>query len=241
MISQQELIEFFGESAATYKFLSQMLFKELNEQAIAELAQADFPLNTGNEHLDAGYGMVRRYFAFSATDRRTQLACEYARIFLAAGVFSRERKTAVPYESVFTSEEGIVMQESRDDVVARYREDGFLVDPSLHEPEDHLAFEFEYLASMNERAAQLAQAKDKTGLARNIDRQLAFMEEHLLNWIPQLREVAQSYAKLTFYIGMLLVAQGALEQGQDLLAEVREQLLGGVAGGEAVDDVRASA
>ena len=33
-----------------------------------------------------------------------------------------------------------------DDVVARFLEDGFQVNPDLHEPEDHLAFELEYLA-----------------------------------------------------------------------------------------------
>lgn len=226
MMTQQELLNFFNDSAATYRFLSQMFFKELNEEAIEELASADYPTDTGNACLDQGYRLVRRYFSFSATDRRTQLACEYARIFLAAGVFAKDAHTAVPYESVFTSEEGLMMQESRDDVVARYLADGFKVDPNLHEPEDHLAFELEYLSSMNERAAELAAQKDKAGLERNLTRQLEFINAHLLNWIPQLREVAQEYAKLAFYIGMLLVAQSSLEQGRDLLREVLAQLRG---------------
>lgn len=226
MMSHQELQDFFAESADTYRFLSSILFKELNEQAIEELARADYPDDTGNEHLDQGYRMIRRYFAFSATDRRGQLACEYARIFLAAGVYTKDRRTAIPYESVFTSDEHIMMQESRDDVVARFREDGFLVDPSLHEPEDHLAFEFEYLVNMNERALAYAQEKDKAGLRRNVVRQLEFVDQHLLNWIPELNEIAQQYAKLTFYPGMLYIAQGALEQGRAILLDVLAQLDG---------------
>lgn len=229
MLTNQELQDFFAESAGTYRFLSTVLFKELNEEAIAELAQADYPNDTGNAHLDQGYRMIRRYFAFSATDRRGQLACEYARIFLAAGVYTKDRRTAIPYESVFTSEEHIMMQESRDDVVARFREDGFLVDPALHEPEDHLSFEFEYLSSMNDRALACAQAKDKPGLRRNVVRQLQFIDQHLLNWIPELRDVAEEFAKLTFYPGMLYVAQGALEQGRDILREVLAQLDGATA------------
>lgn len=242
MISQQELAEYFNESAETYRFLSQMFFKELNEEAIEELAQAEYPESTGNECLDKGYGLLQRYFAFSATDRRTQLACEYARIFLAAGVFTRERRTAIPYESVFTSEEHIVMQDSRDDVVARYLCDGFQVNPDLHEPEDHLAFELEYLSSMNARAAELVcsvrafandaelasdttpEAAHDAELARNVARQIEFIEGHLLNWIPQLREVAQDFAKLTFYIGVLLIAQGTLEQDRDMLRDLQVQL-----------------
>ena len=146
--------------------------------------------------------------------------------FLAAGVFTKERQTAVPYESVFTGDERIMMGDARDDVVARFLEDGFQVNPDLHEPEDHLAFELEYLVDMNERAAAWAQAKDKAELRRNVVRQLEFIERHLLNWIPELREVAQEYATLAFYPGMLLVAQGALEQGSDLLRSILAQLDG---------------
>ncbi|RDB62787.1 hypothetical protein C1878_07080 [Gordonibacter sp. 28C] len=224
MLTHTELLDFFNESADTYRFLSQVFFKELNDEAIEELASADYPSDTGNAHLDQGYRMVRRYFAFSATDRRTQLACEYARVFLAAGVFTRDRQTAVPYESVFTGEERIMMGVARDDVVARFLEDGFRVNPNLHEPEDHLAFELEYLVNMNERAGALARAKDKAQLRRNVVRQLEFIETHLLNWIPELRDVAQEYAKLSFYTGMLLVAQGTLEQGRDLLRDILAQL-----------------
>lgn len=226
MLTHTELLDFFRESAGTYRFLSQVFFKELNDEAIEELARGDYPSDTGNAHLDQGYRLVRRYFAFSTPDRRTQLACEYARVFLAAGVFTKDRQTAVPYESVFTGEERIMMGDARDDVVARFLEDGFQVNPDLHEPEDHLAFELEYLVDMNERAAAWAQAKDKAELRRNVVRQLEFIERHLLNWIPELREVAQEYATLAFYPGMLLVAQGALEQGSDLLRSILAQLDG---------------
>ncbi|MEG2934626.1 MAG: molecular chaperone TorD family protein, partial [Gordonibacter sp.] len=224
MMTHQELLEFFSESADTYRFLSQVFFKELNAEAIDELFAADYPDDTGNAHLDEGYRLVRRYFAFSTTDRRTQLACEYARIFLAAGMFTKESQTAVPYESVFAGEEHLMMGDARDDVVARFLEDGFQVNPDLHEPEDHLAFELEYLVNLNERASTCAQAKDKTELRRNAVRQLEFIEQHLLNWIPALHDAAQDYAKLAFYPGMLLVAQGTLEQGRDLLRAVVAQL-----------------
>lgn len=220
MYSRQELSEFFIESSNVYRFLSQAFFKELNEEAIEALAQGEYPEGTGNERLDKGYAMVRRYFAFSATDKRTQLACEYARIFLAAGVYSKGAHTAVPYESVFTSDESIVMQEARDDVVERFRADGFVVDPGLHEPEDHLSFELEYLSHMCERAACMVESGDGEGVARNAARQAEFIDAHLLNWLPDLLEKAQEYAKLTFYIGLLLVALGTLEQSRETLLEI---------------------
>lgn len=232
MITKSEYAEYLQASAETYAFLSQMLFRELNDEAIAALRAQTWPRDTDSATLDRGYVQVRRFFNYASTDVRTQLAVEYARVFLAAGVFSQDKMTAVPYESVFTSEGHIMMQASRDDVVRIFREDGFKVNPELHEPEDHLSFELEYLAHMSSRALEALGAGDRTSVTDNAARQVAFIDGHLLNWIGRLHDVAAEYAKTTFYTGMLLVAQGALEQGRAVLAEVVEQL--GMPEGQAV-------
>ena len=57
MLTHTELLDFFAESAETYRFLSQVFFKELNLEAIEELAVADYPSDTGNAHLDEGYSL----------------------------------------------------------------------------------------------------------------------------------------------------------------------------------------
>ena len=132
----EEMLEFLDANVDTFTFLSQVFYKELTEEAIAELAEGQWPENTGNQALDRGYNLLRRYFKFSAGDRRSQLAVEYARIFLAAGVFSQERRSAVPYESVFTSEDHIMMGGTRDELIDWFIQDGFKVNPDLHEPED---------------------------------------------------------------------------------------------------------
>lgn len=219
MTPRSELGEFFEERAQTYLFLSQIFFKELTAEAIEQMAVAEYPTDCGNENLDQGYALIRRYFKFNSNDPRTQLACEYARIFLATSVFGKNNKVAVPYESVFTSEEGLVMQESRDEVVRIFAEDGFKIDPDLHEPDDHLAFELEYLSVMNARASQLLVGENWEELIRNIERQQSFVEAHLLNWLGDLTEIAQEYAQLTFYIGMLLITQGYLQESRTYLAQ----------------------
>ncbi len=234
MITREEFAEYLQASEQTYRFLSQMLFRELNDEAIAALKGQDWPRETGNDTLDRGYARVRRFFNFASSDIRTQLAVEYARVFLAAGVFGNDKLTAVPYESVFTSEEHLMMQASRDDVVRRFLADGFKVNPDLHEPEDHLSFELEYVCHMCAKAAQALEANDMCALAANVDRQVEFIDAHLLNWVGQLYETACEYAKTTFYTGMLLVVMGAAEQSRELLCEVAEQLRcdGGLPAGE---------
>ncbi len=226
MALDQEIVDYFCDSAQTYRFLSQMMLKELTAEAIAEVAAIEFPEQTGNSILDEGYRLVHRYFNFSAADRRTQLAVEYARVFLAAGVFEKSDKTAIPYESVFTSPERIMMQASRDDVVRWFARDGFAVNPALHEPEDHLSFELEYLAHMNERAAQLAEAADEEALRENLSRQYSFIERHILNWVPDLAVCVRGAAKLAFYPGMLLVIQGTAEASLGAMEEIVAEIDG---------------
>jgi TorA maturation chaperone TorD len=227
MVTRTEFEAYLAAGEQTYRFLSQMLLRELNEEAIAALKQQEWPRDTGNDTLDRGYAQVRRYFNFASSDVRGQLAVEYARVFLAAGVYTQDRMTAVPYESVFTGEEHIMMGDARDDVVRRFAADGFKVNPDLHEPEDHLSFELEYLAHMSARAAELVAAGDTEALAANVARQVEFMDKHVLNWVGELHDTAKEYAKTTFYTGMLLVVMGSVEQGRDVLAEVSAQLADG--------------
>lgn len=220
----EEMLDFLDANVDTFTFLSQVFYKELTEEAIAELAGGQWPEETGNAALDRGYNLLRRYFKFSAGDRRSQLAVEYARIFLAAGVFSQERRSAVPYESVFTSEEHAMMGGTRDELIDWFIQDGFKVNPDLHEPEDHISFELEYLAHMNAKAVALIREGSNLDAIKNVKRQRRFIEQHLLNWIGQLQEAAEEYAKTTFYTGMLLVCQGALEQACDALTCVADEL-----------------
>ena len=220
----EEMLEFLDANVDTFTFLSQVFFKELTEDAIAELKAGQWPEDTGNAALDRGYNLLRRYFKFSAGDRRSQLAVEYARIFLAAGVYTQEKRSAVPYESVFTSTEHVFLDASRDDVINWFIQDGFKVNPDLHEPEDHISFELEYLAHMSAKAASLIREGRNTDAIKNVKRQRTFIQQHLLNWVGQLRDAADEYAKTTFYTGMLYVCQGALEQAVDALTCVSDEL-----------------
>ena len=110
------------------------------------------------------------------------------------------------------------------EALRRFAADGFKVNPDLHEPEDHLAFELEYVAHMSRKATELVESGDVEALAANVASQVEFIDAHLLNWVGNLYETACEYAKTTFYTGMLLVVLGAAEQSRDLLAEVAGQL-----------------
>ena len=103
--------------------------------------------------------------AVSASGARQELASDYARTFLAADTYDERRAT--PYESVFTSAEGLLMQDG-----ARRR-----VPPFLRRglgrghcrgvrPEDHLSFEFEFMALMCDKANDALARGDVAEAAR---------------------------------------------------------------------------
>lgn len=59
----------------------------------------------------------------------TDLATEYTSLFLNAG-----RNTVFLYESVYTSEERLLMQEAQDEVLSEYRKEGLDKISELREP-----------------------------------------------------------------------------------------------------------
>lgn len=138
-------------------------------------------------------------FDKAAEDR---LACDFARVFLAAGNTPDNDKTAVPFESVYTSESGLMMQEARDEVRAVFRAEGVMparteVDGEI--PDDYLPFELEYLALLSERAAEALRA-GSDGQARALaEKQRGFLRDHVLNWTEDLAAAVKDFEECGFY------------------------------------------
>jgi TorA maturation chaperone TorD len=94
-----------------------------------------------------------------------QESAEFHRLFVGPGAL-----VAPPYESVYRSPEQVLMQAETLAVRAMYRQYGLALRPDLNEPDDHIAFELEFYAILQERNLVAAQQ--------------AFWQEHLNRWIP---------------------------------------------------------
>ena len=100
-----------------YEFLASVYKLELTDEQIATVATQALPLD--DEYVGGGYAQVKEYLRHRDSGTRQELAVDYARVFLCAGMY--EQMTAPPYESVYTSEEHLLMQDARDAVLAFYR------------------------------------------------------------------------------------------------------------------------
>lgn len=205
-----ETRDLMEERAAVYEFLS-IAFGE--EVPLAFLAS----LRDGAPALDGELGAFVASLAdaddAALASLRTDLAAEYARIFL-----GMSRSPVAPYESVYTSETGLLMQEARDEVLAHYRREGFAVDEAANLPEDHIAFEFGFMAGLARKTAAALDAGNDDEAQRLLDVQAAFVADHLTPWVPALTDDVAARAKMGFYRGLASLARDFVAAEADVLA-----------------------
>jgi TorA maturation chaperone TorD len=215
-VIDQDVCDEMRARASFYRFLSHTLLHEFTADQIDLLRGIGVP-DSDNALVREGFAHIKRYLAKAGADPRTDMACDYARVFLSAGVY--DGLTAEPYESVFTSDEHILMQDSRDDVVAVYRAQGIDIDRELHMPEDHLGLELEFMAIMADRTADCFENRDDdaSGL---LAIQSSFIDRHILNWIDALAEKVDAFAKLPFYPAIMQIIKGYVSSDRENLQAI---------------------
>ena len=226
-VTVEELAQAMEGRAAFYRFAGNALLHEFTVEQIEQLKGLD-ALDIDSAEAQDAFAKAKRYLAHAGADPRTDLAVDYARVFLSAGV--HEGFTAEPYESVFTSEDHLMMQDARDDVLGIYRANGVDVDPALHMPEDHLGLEFEFLAVMADktaealRAAEAEEGGDFAESARLVSVQRDFIERHILKWIDSLTAKVDEFARLPLYPALMRIAKAYSQADAHLLEEVQGAL-----------------
>ena len=204
---KSQLIALNEGRAALYRTLAHLYFTEVSEAQVEHMANQDFAGMSGGDPLIAeGFEDIRRYLRKRDTGTRQELAVDYAHTFLAAGNY--ESFAATPYESVFTSETGLLMQDARDEVYKMYCTEHVQPSESLHTPEDHVTFEFEFVATLLERTNDALRADEAEEALRYARTAQGFNEKHQLNWIDDLCDAVMDCAQTRFYRGLSKVTRG---------------------------------
>lgn len=205
--------------ARTYGMLSRLFLKEVDEKTLEELCSMRFPTATGNKDVDEGYRMLFEYLKLSWDDTVRELAIDYVRTFIGHGV--NGYSAAYPFESVYTSERRLLMQEARAEVLQTLRENG-LKRGSWTEGEDHIALELEFMQRMSMRAGEALKAGDEDAAIAHLRTQQTFMRDHLLNWLPMLVADMEKFSQTKFYQGLAKLTMGYLEEDSSVVDELLE-------------------
>lgn len=165
-----------------------------------------------------GWSQISEYLAGAGDDVLTELAVDYVRSFIGAGVDGHS--AAYPFESVYTDEKRLLMRDARDEVLALYLSEGLGRGESWKVGEDHIALELEFMGTLAGRAADAAAEGDAQEAGRLMTVQRAFMDDHLGAWAPMFTAEVRRFARTGLYKGLSLVTEGVLEADSELLSEV---------------------
>ncbi len=186
-----------------YYLLSNLYLFEVNEAQLIALKQLILPEDSINEDMQQGFWEIAEYLKGKEVNQDTvdELAVDYARIFLSAGV--AQGKAAFPYESVYTSSQHLIMQEAGSSVSALFAQKGLKPRMDMyHVPEDHIGLLLEYMGRICEEEVQ--EQKD-------------FLNCHLSNWIPAFVQDVMKYSATGFYRGLAKVTIGFLTLEKEYL------------------------
>jgi len=125
---------------------------------------------------------------------------------------------APPYESVYRSPDGLLMQAQTLAVRAAYRAAGLETAPDRCEPDDHLPLELAFYAHLQRQALSAYQAGDMASAAGRFDDMAQFQADHLSRWIPAFCGRVLMGSTSPFYQSLARLTQASLSAETQVLS-----------------------
>lgn len=205
----RELEELNINRELVYRLLARMMKIEADSELLKQLGQLKFPEDGVEADMAEGYLLLQSFLQQQDEAVIDNLAVDFARIFLGAGTVGFD--AAYPYESVYTSEKHLVMQDARDEIVAVYRARGVDKDSELDIPEDHIALEFEFMAELCRNTVQACQKNEVEIADKCMQEQKEFLDKHLFRWVPEFCRDITKYAATDFYRAAAKLVSGYMK------------------------------
>lgn len=200
-----------------YAMLSRAFEVEIDDAFARELVQ-DFTFETDVPELADEMAAMRACLDGVDENGIEQLAVVFDRVFFGMGPLTA--KKAFPYESVYTSQAGLMMQNAYSEVRKIYRGMRLRKDERFTEPEDHLAVELAFMHELAGRAREALDARDEEAATKAIETQRDFLKTHLLNWIGRFVADCIDAAEDGFYVHLAKFTKAFLAEDARVLDEV---------------------
>lgn len=112
-------------------------------------------------------------------DEELKYRVEFAHLFLLP-------EGVRPYESVYRGKKKLLMDKPWEEVKNFYRKVGVVKDKKEHHPEDHISVELGFMSFNSHLTAE--SLEEERDISLLVKLQVEFLEEHLLKWLPQLKD-----------------------------------------------------
>lgn len=137
-----------------------------------------------------------------------------------ASLFLFGKMPAPPYESVYQGEGGCLMGEPAIAVRREYLKEGLQVERLYSLPDDHISIEFEFMASLCNKALSVLKNQDNNEADKLMKKQRDFMEMHIAKWVPSFCDSVLNATKNGFYGGIALFTKGFIIEDSRFLTDV---------------------
>lgn len=197
-----------------YSVLSR-IFLDVPNKNMYEMITKIFPLMkdfVSNEYAQNIMNQLNDYISNSLTDEfLLNWQRDYTRLFCLTD--------SIPLsESYYTSIDKLVMQESRDQVLALYRKHKFNMNHTSNEPEDHISYELMFVSFLSKQAKLSA---DENVLKELMKTQMQFINEHLLILSTALTDKMKIYEQgKRFYYPLMLFMIEFIKADYDYISEL---------------------
>lgn len=221
-ITPDEFVALLESRVFAYQLLSRAFIAEPTPEYVRALGAGGavrfFPFGTESERIERGTAELSRYLNVPdnmGDDGFAGLLWDYTRLFIGPA-----RPEASPNESVYLTEDRLLLQEQTLAVRRAYLCYGYMASTQLREPDDHIGLELDFMNQTCRLAMAEAEVGRKTSLIRIFRDQLDFLEEHLLTWGFAFSADVESFAQTGFYRGLVLLLAGFLETDRIILQEL---------------------
>ncbi len=215
-----EIAALMRSRATMYGLLGRMFEREVDEAFLGQLRGMRYPQNSDSPDINEAFRQLYAFMRHAREDVLDVLGVDFARTFLGSGTMNGN--AAFPYESVYTSEHALLMQEARDQVLAVYRASGMGKHPDWSDPEDHIALELDFMRELCERTARAVEADDDSAAERLVAVQYSFLVLHLLRWAPRLCLDVERFCSTGFYAAAARLTAAFLSDEQTLLEDIAQ-------------------
>ena len=149
-----------------------------------------------------------------STDTLEALTVDYARLFV--GPYEL---LAPPYGSVYLDGERQIMGDSSLEARNKYREAGLDTSTDFRDPPDHITAELEFMYFLIFKEVEAIGNSDIEATLRFIEKQRAFLREHLGAWVFDFAESIEEKAEDDFYKNLARATKAFVKQELDNLRQ----------------------
>lgn len=208
--------EFYKERLHIYNLLRQLYLSPPSEEILSALQKIEVGEEVCLAESDVTKGL--RMLKEVGADKLEELSLEFAGLFIGPG-----KIPIPPYESFYTSEKRLLMQEATIAVRKKYLKAGLVMKNLYSSPEDHIASEFEFMYFLCQKEAEARGKSNGEQALEWLEMQQEFLKEHLSAWIPAFCKDLEQAAESDFYKGVAKVTKAYLSLEQETIGELLAQ------------------